>query len=245
MAEPKRAVSLSRALSKLGLCSRSEAEGLVSEKRVSVNGRVVSRPAFRVDLLRDRISVDAKPLARRKEFLYVILNKPTGVVTTRADERGRKTVFDLLSREKTFIFPVGRLDKETSGLLLFTNDSQIGERLTNPESKVPKTYRVTAEGVISEKSFDAMRRGITIEEGCTTLPVIVANVVHEGSLTSCDITIVEGKNRQVRKMFDRIGHPVVSLQRISVGPLRLGSLARGAFRYLSADEIVQLRKSVG
>ena len=245
MSEPKRAVSLSRALSKLGLCSRSEAEELVSEKRVSVNGRIVSRPAIRVDLLRDRISVDAKPVARRKEFIYVVLNKPTGVVTTRADERGRRTVFDLLPCEKTFIFPVGRLDKETSGLLLFTNDSQIGEQLTNPVSKVQKTYRVTAEGMITEKSLDTMRRGISIEEGCTTLPAFVGNVVQEGALTSCDVTIVEGKNRQVRKMFDRIGHPVVSLQRISIGPIRLGSLALGSFRYLAADEIVQLRKSVG
>ncbi len=244
MAESKRAVSLSRALSKLGLCSRSEAEVLVSEGRVSVNGRVVSRSAIRVDLLRDRISVDAKPLARRKEFIYVAMNKPTGVLTTRSDERGRKTVFDLLPREKTFIFPVGRLDKESSGLLIFTNDSQIGERLTNPKSKIQKTYRVAAEGQIAESSLNVLRNGITLEEGWTTLPALVGNVLRKGATTTCDVTIVEGKNRQVRKMFERIGHPVIALERISVGPLRLGSMASGAYRHLTPAEIVELRKSV-
>ncbi len=245
MAESKRAVSLSRALSKLGLCSRSEAEVLVSEGRVSVNGKVVSRPAIRVDLLRDRISVDTKPLARRKEFIYLAMNKPAGIVTTRSDERGRRTVFDLLPREKTFIFPVGRLDMESSGLLIFTNDSQIGERLTNPKSKIQKTYRVAAEGLIAESSLHALRNGMTMDEGWTTLPALVENVVYKSATTSCDVSIVEGKNRQVRKMFERIGHPVISLERISIGPFQLGSLASGTYRYLTPVEIVELRKSVG
>jgi 23S rRNA pseudouridine2605 synthase len=245
MAETKRAVSLSRALSKLGLCSRSEAEVLVSERRVSVNGRIVSRSAIRVDLLRDRITVDAKPLSRRKELIYVAMNKPAGVVTTKSDERGRKTVFDLLPREKTFIFPVGRLDKESSGLLLFTNDSQIGERLTNPQSKTQKTYLVTAEGIIEETALDSLRNGIMLDEGWTTLPALVTKVTRRAATTSCDVTIIEGKNRQVRKMFDRIGHPVISLERISIGPLQLGPMAPGSYRHLTSGEISELRKSVG
>ena len=165
-------------------------------------------------------------------------------MTTRADERGRKTVFDLLPEGKTFIFPVGRLDKETSGALLFTNDSQLGERLTNPDSKFPKTYRVVAEGSIREEALEKIRKGINIEEMYTTLPAGVTNVTHNETSTGCDVTIVEGKNRQIRKMFETIGHRVIALQRISIGPLRLGSLPVGDTRRLTNQEIMQLRKTM-
>jgi pseudouridine synthase len=240
--EPNRVVSLSRALSKLGYCSRAQAEKLIIEKKISVNGKIVSLPAFRVDPWYDKIQVEAQALTVTKEFIYILMNKPVGVVTTRADERGRKTVFDLLPKEKTFIFPVGRLDKDTSGALLFTNDSQLGERLTNPGSKVPKTYRVVAEGSIGERAFGEIRKGIRIEEEYTTLPADVANVIHNETSTVCDITIVEGKNRQIRKMFEAIGHRVILLHRISVGPLRIGALPVCASRRLTIKEISQLRK---
>ena len=244
METPKRVVSLSRALSKLGFCSRKSAEELIVNKRVSLNGRTVVQSSLRVDLRRDHIRVDGELVADRKEFIYILMNKPAGIVTTRADERGRKTVFDLLPKQATFVFPVGRLDKETSGALLFTNDSQLGEQLTNPETGVPKTYHVDVEGIISDREVQVLRKGVEIEEGVTTLPSEVSNILREEGTTTCDITIVEGKNRQIRKMFEAIGHPVISLERTSIGPLQLGALAEGSTRRLTQTEVQQLRTYV-
>ncbi|MGA7160677.1 MAG: pseudouridine synthase [Bacteroidota bacterium] len=242
MAKLKRAVSLSRALSKLGYCSRSQAEKFIVDKKVSVNGIIVIQPALRVDPLIDKIQVDGRPLAGKKEFIYLLMHKPVGIVTSRSDERGRNTVFDLLPKGKTFIFPVGRLDKETSGALLFTNDSQLGERLTNPASKVPKAYRIVAQGNVDDGSLRKIERGIEIEQNYTTLPASVTNVIRHETSTGCDVTIIEGKNRQIRKMFEAIGHRVVTLQRASIGPLELGSLPVGSTRPLTMQEVTQLRK---
>lgn len=143
-----------------------------------------------------------------------------------------------------FIFPVGRLDKETTGALLFTNDSQLAERLANPESKFPKKYHVVAEGIVDEASLRLIREGINVEGKYITLPASVANVVRSKFSTECDITIVEGKNRQIRKMFEAIGHPVVGLSRISIGPLALGSLPSGAARRLTQEEVGLLHRKV-
>ncbi|NUN69308.1 MAG: rRNA pseudouridine synthase [Bacteroidetes bacterium] len=247
MKQDLRVVSLPRALSKLGLCSRSQAERLVADGKVSVNGKVITSLSFRVDPSRDRFSVEGADVAKEKTFTYLLLNKPVDVVTTRVDERGRRTVYDLLKSERLaetagHLFPVGRLDKDTSGALLFTNDSQLGERLTNPSSKFPKTYAVVCEGILDRETLSTLSDGITLDDGYTTLPARISKMFSEDDVSECEITIVEGKNRQIRRMFEQVGHPVLELQRIAIGPVRLGELRSGQFRKLSKEEIEQLKK---
>lgn len=244
----KRVVSISRALSKMGYCSRTEAEKLVAAGSVSVNGKVKTSPAFRVDPDRDSIVVKGEPLSSKKKFKYFLLNKPLDVVTTKNDERGRKTVYDFfpnrderLPEEQRHLFPVGRLDKDTSGALLITNDSQLGERLTNPRSKVPKTYEVACDGKLERAQIRLLSEGIVLNDGYKTLPAVIENISFHGQTTSCHCTIVEGKNRQVRKMFDAVECPVISLKRISIGPLRLLNLPIGAVRELTEKEIKSIR----
>jgi len=241
-----RVVSLPRALSKLGLCSRSQAEKLVAAGKVSVNGKVVTSLSFRVDPSHDRFSVEGADVAKEKTFTYLLMNKPVDVVTTRVDERGRRTVYDLLKADRLaenagHLFPVGRLDKETSGALLFTNDTQLGEKLTNPNAKFPKTYAVVCEGILNREVLSQLSEGITLEDGYTTLPARVSKMFSENDVSECEITIVEGKNRQIRRMFEQVGFPVLELQRIAIGPVLLGELQSGKLRKLTKDEITQLK----
>jgi len=252
--QPKRIVSLPRALSKLGYCSRSQAEKLVANGDVSVNGRISKSISFRVDPAVDKISVDGELVNKKKEFVYLLLNKPLDVLTTRSDERGRKTVYDLLSQEcnghrnddrhldQSFLFPVGRLDKETSGALLMVNDSQLGDKLTNPQSKFPKSYEVVCKGILTREILSKFADGIELDDGYKTLPAKISKLYSENNFSQCEITIVEGKNRQIRRMFDAIGHPVIELKRIAIGSLKLGSLPLGKFRELKEEEIEILKK---
>ena len=242
----KRVVSLPRAISKLGYNSRSQAEKLVLSGAVSVNGKVVKSLSFRIDPAKDNVSINGEAISKQKKFAYFLLNKPLNVVTTRNDEKGRSTVYDLLTREKMLegmghLFPVGRLDKDTSGALLVTNDSQLGEKLTNPESKFPKTYTVVCDGILTREHLSQLAEGIELEDGYTTLPAKISKLVSENSVSQCQITIVEGKNRQIRKMFESIGFPVVELHRIAIGSLQLENLQSGKLRKLAMDEIAELK----
>lgn len=242
----KRVVSLPRALSKLGFSSRSQAERLVADGAVTVNGKVVTSPSFRVDPLKDKISVKGESVKKEKTFIYLLLNKPADIVTTRIDERGRKTVYDLmkdhlLTKDVGHLFPVGRLDKETSGALLIMNDTQLGEKLTNPASKFPKTYHVVCEGTLTREVLSELAEGIEIEEGYTTLPARLSKMYSENNVSECEIIIVEGKNRQIRRMFEKVGFPVIELKRIAIGKLQLGELAEGSIRKLTKDEIELLK----
>ncbi len=243
----KRVVSLPRAISKLGYNSRSQAEKLVLSGAVSVNGKVVKSLSFRIDPAKDNVSINGEAISKEKKFVYYLLNKPVDVVTTRNDEKGRATVYDLLTQEKMLegmghLFPVGRLDKDTSGALLVTNDTQLGEKLTNPESKFPKTYMVVCDGILSREHLSQLAEGIELEDDYITLPAKISKLVSENSVSQCQITIVEGKNRQIRRMFESIGFPVLELQRITIGSLQLGNLQPGKLRKLTSDEIAELKK---
>jgi 23S rRNA pseudouridine2605 synthase len=245
---PTPAVSLARALSKLGVCSRSEGERLVRAGRVSVGGVVVREPSRRVDPARDRIAVDgARVGAERK--VYLALNKPRGLVTTRDDPRGRETVYACLADARLadaplpFVAPVGRLDKASEGLLLFTNDSRWAARLLAPASHVDKVYHVQVACVADDALVTRLREGLT-DGGGEFLAAKAARVIRGGTRTSwLALTLDEGKNRHIRRLLAALGVEVLRLVRVAIGPLALGDLAKGAWRQLTPDEVAAMARA--
>jgi 23S rRNA pseudouridine2605 synthase len=231
MGHVKRVVSLARALSKMGFTSRSQGEALILAGRVSVNGRAVRNPSYRCTLPRDAIAVDGARIGRTAS-VTIALHKPEGVLTTRSDERGRRTVYALLGELSPWVFPVGRLDKETSGLLILTNDTRLGEFLTNPDSKVPKKYLVTLDREFSRADRETVSRGMML--GAESL---LPALVRRAGPRAIELTIREGKNRQVRRMCAALGYKVLSLVRTRIGNLALGDLTPGEWKTLSAGEI--------
>ncbi|MCX6135545.1 MAG: pseudouridine synthase [Ignavibacteriales bacterium] len=232
-------VTLPRALSKLGIASRTQALGLIEKGLVSVNGKIEVNPHRWVDMSGDRIELENQ-LVKRKSFRYLALHKPPGFVTTRSDERGQETVFDLLGESGEGLSAIGRLDKDSSGLLLFTNDHQLANMLTSPESDIQKKYYVCLDRPIGRKELILITDGIDLRiEGHPhhTKPA-QASQLSPGIL---EFSITEGKNRQIRRMMESIGYEVMSLKRISVGSLQLGGLREGEFRDLSAEEVQLLR----
>jgi pseudouridine synthase len=227
--------TLDRVLSKAGVGSRVDASGWVRAGRVSVNGRVVRDPDRWVDLERDRVRLDGKPL-RPRERLYLLLHKPAGYLTTYRDPKGRPTVYDLIAGAGTFVSPVGRLDLDTSGLLLMTNDTRLAEHVTNPRSHVPKTYRVKASARLNDDELQRLRDGLELADG-PTRPAHVERVRHSPDGTGFDITITEGRNRQVRRMVEALGAEVLELARVRIGPVRLGTLPPGQWRTLTPEEL--------
>lgn len=230
--------TLERALSKAGLGSRTEARAWIGAGRVRVNGKLIQSPDHWVDLERDRITLDGQPVTRRKKT-YILLYKPTGYVTTYKDPQGRPTVYDLLPEGGEFVFPVGRLDLDTSGLLILTNDSQFAERLTNPKYKVPKTYLVKTATRLEPAALDLLRQGLTLKDG-PTRPAGVSHLRDSASKTFFEITITEGRNRQVRRMVEAVGSRVLKLVRVAIGPLRIGALPVGKWRELTREEVREL-----
>ncbi len=235
--------TLDRVLSKAGLASRTEAERLIQSGRVRVNGTVVRDVEHWVDLERDRISVDGKALSKKKR-VYLVLYKPTGYVTTRVDPDGRPTVYDLLLDVKQWVFPVGRLDQDTSGLLLLTNDAQLAERITNPDFKVPKTYLVKVVPRFSDEQLDQLRNGVVLKDG-PTRPAQVTRTRDSGNHTFFEITLTEGRNRQVRRMVEAAGGKTLKLVRIAIGSIRIANLPIGKYRELSEEEVRGLQKTRG
>ena len=227
--------TLDRVLSKAGVGSRVDAATWVRAGRVQVNGRIVRDPERWVDMARDRVRLDGKPL-RTRERIYLLLYKPTGYLTTYRDPRGRATVYDLITDVGTFVSPVGRLDLDTSGLLLMTNDTQFAERIANPDSHVPKTYLVKASTRLSDEQLQQLRDGIRLADG-PTRPAIVTRVRDSAKYTHFEVTLTEGRNRQVRRMVEALGATVLKLVRVQIGSLRIATLPIGHWRPLTAAEV--------
>jgi pseudouridine synthase len=231
--------TLERVISKAGLGSRTEARRWIHGGRVRLNGQIVENPDAWVDMTRDRVLFDGKPLVAR-ERVYVLLYKPSGYITTYKDPEGRPTVYDLIADIKTFISPVGRLDLDTSGLLLMTNDTQLAEHITNPDSHVDKTYLVKASRVLSDGDLQRLRDGVMLSDG-PTRPAHVQRLRDSGKYTHFEITLTEGRNRQVRRMVEALDCVVLKLVRVQIGSLRIGTLQIGTWRYLAPEEIDALR----
>lgn len=231
--------TLERVLSKAGVGSRTDARGWIAAGRVTVNGKISRDPDQWIDMERDRVRLDNRPLEAR-ERLYVLLYKPTGYLTTYKDPGGRPTVYDLIAGVGTFLSPVGRLDLDTSGLLLMTNDNQFAERVTNPDSHVPKTYLVEASAVLADEQLQRLRDGIELSDG-PTRPAAVTRLRDSARHTHFEITLTEGRNRQVRRMVEALGAHVLTLARVRIGSIAIGTLPIGAWRLLTPAEVASLK----
>lgn len=235
--EPEK-MRLNRAIAATGICSRRDADELIKAGRVKVNRKVCYDLALRVDPEVDRIAVDNNVFERR-EFEYVVLHKPRGIVTTCEDERGRRTVIDLMPPELQHLKPVGRLDRDSEGMIILTNDGDFAQILAHPSNHVEKTYRVTLEGHIGDKELDAMRDGIRLSEG-KTQPCQIHSLHRAGNMSTFTIVIKEGRNRQIRRMCAKVGYNVLRLVREGIGALQLNLKEPGEWRYLKASEVSRL-----
>ncbi|MBI4876415.1 MAG: rRNA pseudouridine synthase [Acidobacteria bacterium] len=236
--KPRPLKTLDRVLSKAGLGSRTEARSWIGTGRVRVNGKVIQTPDHWVDLARDRVTLDGKPIVQSKK-LYLLLYKPKGYITTYKDPEGRPTVYDLIQDVEPWVFPVGRLDQDTSGLLILTNDAQFAERITNPDYKVPKTYLVKTSTRLADEHLDQLRNGISLSDG-PAAPAQVQRLRDSGDKTFFEITIREGRNRQVRRMVEALGSKVLKLVRVAIGPLEIERLEIGKHRPLTLAEVREL-----
>ncbi|MDZ7344212.1 MAG: rRNA pseudouridine synthase [candidate division KSB1 bacterium] len=240
-ASGSRTIRLNRFLALCGLGSRRQVEKFILGGQVKINGQIVRTLAVQVDPQRDEVAVAGELMMPVTLATYLMLNKPVGYVTTAQDEAGRKTIFDLVDSPLR-VFPIGRLDRDSEGLLLLTNDGELAHRLMHPRYKVPKVYRVYLNKPLRPAAAKKFQDGIVIDgryqvHGELRFP-------RSGENRLCEVTIFEGRNRQVRKMFAALGYRVKALQRTQVGPLMLGKLKPGAWRYLTANEIHQLKKAV-
>ncbi len=238
-------IRIQKIIADSGLCSRRKAEELIGQGRVTVNGHRCSI-GDKADPERDKIVVDDKPLAAPvKEKRYIMLNKPRGYITTMSDEQGRRTAVELLDGVEERVVPVGRLDRNSEGLLLFTNDGELANEITHPSRHVSKTYRVTINGRVSEEQLMRLSSGVVLDDGKKTLPCTVEVLTEEQNRTVLRIVIKQGLNRQIRRMCAAVGLDIGRLKRVAIGGVKLGVLKPGEWRDLTKEELRMLRAAVG
>ena len=231
---------LQKLLAQAGVASRRKCEELILEGRVQVNGETVTTLGMKADPATDVVTVNGKPI-RGESKLYLMLHTPKGVITSASDDKGRKVVKDYLPGIKERVYPVGRLDYDTEGLLLLTNDGEFANLLTHPRHHVAKTYMATVKGVPHGSALERLQKGIMLDDGMTApAEVEYQDVDPDNKRSTIRIPIYEGRNRQVRRMFEAIGHPVTLLKRVKFGELTLHGLPRGKFRHLSPQEVKEL-----
>ena len=235
-------MTLDRLLSRFGIASRTAARDAIVAGRLKVNGRIVRDPDVWVSPGRDAFLLDGQPVrpARKR---YLLFYKPRGVITSYGDPAGRETVYEYLGEESKWVAPVGRLDKDTSGLLLLTNDTQFGEFITNPHSGITKTYLVKVNALVADEVIAQLQRGVEMKRGDTATPVVVHRREDRGKYSWLDIVLTEGKNREVRRMIEAVGFKVLKLVRTRIGPLTLEGLQVGGWRELTPAELASLRRT--
>ncbi len=238
----KSAITLDRVLSRFGLASRTEARKAILAGRLKVNGRVVRDPEVWVKPEHDVLHFDGQRL-RPARRIYLAFYKPKGVVSSHGDPAGRKTVYDFLGDHSRWVFPVGRLDKDTSGLLLLSNDTEFADFVTEPRSQVLKTYLVKTNGLVSDEILNKLNVGVEMKRGDWAQPVRVRRLEDRGGRSRLEVVLAEGKNREVRRMMEAVGFKVLKLVRTKIGPLTLEGLEVGKWRALSAEEVGAVRRS--
>lgn len=235
---------LQKYMASAGVGSRRACEAMIAEGKVEVNGQVVREQGVKVVPGKDKVKVNGKLISVEDKHVYILLNKPVDYITTVKDTHDRPIVTDLLRDIPYRVYPVGRLDVDTEGLLLLTNDGEFSYRMTHPKFQIKKTYLATVQGVLTPERVTMLEQGVMLEDGMTS-PAKVEIVKKEKHKTVVKITISEGKNRQVRRMFKAVKNPVLALRRISVGPLTLDKVPVGEFRYLTEKELLQLGSRLG
>lgn len=237
-------VRLNKFLAQAGVASRREADRMITEGRVSVNNTIVEELGTQIDPIKDSVRVDGQNVKKEKEKIYLLLNKPAGYLVTLKDPFKRPTILELIPKLKTRVFPVGRLDLNSEGLLLLTNHGELASRLMHPSYRIKKVYEVRIKGIPSRKSLQRLEKGIHLD-GKKTAPAKLTHLRSDSKNTKVRIVLTEGRKREIRRMFEAIGHTIFYLKRINFAGLALGTLQKGQWRYLTSSEVVYLKKQVG
>lgn len=233
---------LQKILARAGIASRREAEKMIKEGRVAVNGKVITQMGFKADPEKDSIKVDGCKINKFQPNITVLLNKPKGYVSTVRDPKGRPTVVELLKGVKWRLYPVGRLDYDAEGLLLLTNDGELAYKLSHPKFSVPRTYMVKVSGIPEERQLLRLKKGIILEDG-RAKAVSCEIIGYSGKNCWVKVTVTEGRNRLIKRMFLAIGYPVLKLKRIQFGSIKLGKIPAGEFRFLTDEEVKRLKEA--